>query len=128
MLIRKMMLMNASDSRKKKKKREIYKDVGNKYGRNKYTLLCVRIKTEEEILGDGISGRSVEVWELAKIGRTMQPMNSCSDCKIKHFCSDGSMALGFSDLPALTAAQRYVNWTHIDPSNLSANQSELLRG
>lgn len=80
-----------------KKKEKFNKDVGDKYGRNKYTVHYVWIKIEE-ILGDGISGRSVEVWELAKTGRTMQPVNSCPDCKVKCLCSDGLRALGFSDL------------------------------
>lgn len=59
MLIRKMMFMNASESRKKK---SLIKMWG--IGMEEINTFYLWIKTEEEILGDGISGGSVEVWEL----------------------------------------------------------------
>lgn len=101
LLIRKIMFMNVNILQKIE---TFNKDVGNGHGRNVYILHRVQIKAKEEILGDGISGRSVELWELLSYLKWIELCNLSKAVPIAKSNTSAQMSsvvLGVSDLPAL---------------------------
>lgn len=101
LLIRKIMFMNVNILRKIE---TLNKDVGDGHGRNVFILHQVQIKAKEEVLGDGISGRSVELWELLSYRKWIEPCNLSTVvpmAKSNTSAQMSSVVLGVSDLPAL---------------------------